>query len=192
MLFEFEFDCLNCDTHLCSRFVSLIIVTGEKLIHKTESDGCFLICNFFAEWFLALSAGRGLGFLAVTSSHFAMFKFEIADVPTVVAEAQGNRSLGDFVAARVGEPVPSEMDESDFTDQPSSGGGKGRGGGKGNRVSAAVVGHCVACDNPRKSGSTWCAEHKRGYDTIYKAALFKQNKLRAQYKQTNPLAKQTK
>ena len=147
-------------------------MTGEKLIHKTESDGCFLTCNFFAEWFLALSAGRGLGFLAVTSSHFAMFKFEVADVPTFVAEAQGNRSLGDFVAARVGEPVPSEMDESDSTEQPSSGGGKGRGGGKGKRVSAAMVKHCVACDNPRKSGSTWCAEHKRGYDTIYKAALF--------------------
>ena len=121
---------------------------------------------------MVLSAGKGLGLLALTSPHFNMFKFEVADAPTVVAEAQGNHSLGDFVAARVGEPVPSEMDESDFTDQPSSGGGKGRCGGKGKRVSAAVVGHCVACDNPRKSGSTWCAEHKRGYDTIYKAALF--------------------
>ena len=107
----------------------------------------------------------------MTSSHFAMFKFEVADVPAVVAEAQGNRSLGDFVKARVGEPVPSEIDESDSTEQPSSTGGKNR-GGKGKRMSAAMVEHCVACDNPRKSGSTWCAEHKRGYDAIYKAALF--------------------
>jgi hypothetical protein len=61
MLFEFEFDFSNCDTHLCSRFVLFIIVTGEKLIHKTESDGCFLTRNFFTEWFLALSAGMGAG-----------------------------------------------------------------------------------------------------------------------------------
>ena len=30
---------------------------------------------------------------------------------------------------------------------------------------------CVVCENPRKKDSSLCAEHKKGYDVIYKAAM---------------------
>ena len=117
------------------------------------------------------AGGGGWDSLRLHPPHFNMFKFTVADVQTVVAEAQGNRSLGDFVAARVGESVPSEVDENDTGEQSSSAKAC-KGKGKGKRSSAAMVEHCTACDNPRKSGSTWCLDHKRCYDTIYKATRF--------------------
>ena len=73
-------------------------------------DASELVISLPSGFWLCQRAG-GLGFTALTSPHFNMFKFEFADAQTAVAEAQGNRSLGDFVAARVGEPVPSEIDE---------------------------------------------------------------------------------
>ena len=100
-----------------------------------------------------------------------MFQFRVDDVVGGQAQAQQGGGLGDFVRRAVEPPVPSEAGGEDASSdrQTSSCSGKGRGKGKRSAADRGEVLMCVACDQPRKSGSTWCCDHKRGYDTIYKA-----------------------
>ena len=46
-------------------------------------------------------------------------------------------------------------------------GGRGKGKGRGRGADVGST-NCPACGQPKKANSSYCPEHKKGYDTIYK------------------------
>ena len=79
-------------------------------------------------------------------------------------------SFSSEAGVRLAVAVAAASGQGDPAPDPPSKGGKGSlrgGGGRGGGSSGSAF--CQACDRPKKSGSSLCVDHKRGYDTIYRA-----------------------